>query len=66
MLWTFTRDGRHLRVEISHADQAGHYRIQLTRPDHSVATETIAQPAHLLDRAAAVMDELRHDGWHLN
>ena len=65
VLWTFTRDGRHLRVEIAHAEEAGHYRILLTRPDHTVATETLAQPSHLVDRAVTVMDELRHDGWHL-
>lgn len=65
MLWTFTREGRHLRVEIAQADEPGQYRIVLTRPDRSVATETVSRPSHLIERAVAVMHDLHHDGWTL-
>lgn len=61
----FTKDGQQLRCEIDCAQPDGHYRIVVTRPDRTRTTEDIERPTDLVERTAAVMSQLRDDGWTL-
>lgn len=65
MVWVFTKDGRQLRCEVTRTDAPATYRVILTRPDRTRTVEDVAEPAVLVDRLAAVMLDIRADGWQL-
>jgi len=65
VVWVFARDGRQLRCEVARTDEPASYRLVLTQHDRTRTTEEIADPAALVERIAAVMLDLRADGWQL-
>ena len=65
MVWVFAKDGRQLRCELTRTNEPASYRLAVSRPDRTATVEDIADPAALVDRLAAVMLDIRADGWLL-
>jgi hypothetical protein len=65
MIWLLTKDGQHLRCEVAHAGSDGHFRITITRPGAPATVEDLSDPAAVIERTQAVMNELRTEGWQL-
>jgi hypothetical protein len=66
VIWVLTRDGTRLRCEVSRADAEGRYRIVLVKPGAPAVVEELAGPAAVIERTAAVMNQLRDEGWQLS
>ena len=65
MVWILRKDEQQIRCEVGHGDAPARYRITITGPERSETVEDVVQPAALIERTIAVMNDLRDLGWQL-
>lgn len=63
MIWSFDRQGQHLRCEIRRDLDGQFYEFVLTKPDGAEQTERYEDPSEVIARSVDVMRGLLEEGW---
>ena len=65
MVWILRKDEQQIRCEVGYGDAPARDRITITGPERNETVEEVVQPAALIERTLAVMNDLRDRGWRL-
>jgi hypothetical protein len=63
MIWSFDRQGQHLRCEIRRDLDGLFYEFVVTTPDGAEQTERYEDPSEVIARSVDVMRGLMEEGW---